>query len=360
MLDPIARNHNISTVPLIPIIKHTDFEFIPRPHLVDVDVGGFNWNLMFEWRVMPHEELVRRRINSNLTISPYKTPTMAGGLFAINKKYFETLGSYDPGMAIWGGENLELSFKIWMCGGQIWAVPCSQVGHVFFTKMKPLFGPNLGQVILNNTDRLADVWLDEIHKRYYYERQQRRVKTESDFGYDLIERKALRAELKCHSFEWYLKNVYPEQYVPDGESKYYGEIRNRNVSNKCLDSIVEFKIRRIIAGNNCHGHGGSQYWIMSKEGEIRRDKFCLDYVEEKKEQIIERKYKVLTYPCHGQGGNQYWTLVNNGQLMHPKSGHCIELSESGNSVDVVMRKCDKKNVRQFWIWKRRENLKDLK
>lgn len=56
---------------------------------------------------------------------------MLGGVFAIRKDYFFYLGGYDEQLEIWNGENYELSFKLWLCGGQILEVACSRVGHTF-------------------------------------------------------------------------------------------------------------------------------------------------------------------------------------------------------------------------------------
>ena len=62
---------------------------------------------------------------------PFPSPTLVGCAIAVERNYFMNLGAFDEGMRIWGGENIELGFRTWMCGGQVKTITCSRVGHVF-------------------------------------------------------------------------------------------------------------------------------------------------------------------------------------------------------------------------------------
>lgn len=80
-------------------------------------VGGFTWNGHFDWIDIPEREKkrIKKECSDPAEICPTYSPTMAGGLFAISRDYFWEIGSYDEQMDGWGGENLEMSFRIWQC-----------------------------------------------------------------------------------------------------------------------------------------------------------------------------------------------------------------------------------------------------
>lgn len=125
LLDRIAQDPTTVVCPVIPVIGDDNLRFVKEKN--SVQVGGFDWSLTFTWHYLPKSERERHKS----PFEPVYSPTMAGGLFAIDRNWFTKLGMYDPGFDIWGGENLEISFKIWMCGGKLEYVPCSLVGHIF-------------------------------------------------------------------------------------------------------------------------------------------------------------------------------------------------------------------------------------
>lgn len=57
-----------------------------------------------------------------------------------------------------------------------------------------------------------------------------------DFG-DVSDRKKLRQDLQCKSFQWYLENVYPELFVPS-DAVAHGEVSHSRISSIFLSDIL--------------------------------------------------------------------------------------------------------------------------
>ena len=100
MLERVSEDPSRVVCPIIDVISMDNFQYIGA----SADLrGGFDWNLVFKWEYLPQSERKMRQKDPTQAI---KTPMIAGGLFMIDKDYFERIGKYDMLMDIWGGENL--------------------------------------------------------------------------------------------------------------------------------------------------------------------------------------------------------------------------------------------------------------
>lgn len=133
---------------------------------------------------------------------PYPTPGTSGGIFAMRKDWFQELGLYDPGMYQWGGDHVEMTFKVWRCGGRIDIVPCSRVGHVFRDPAHRPYDVDVNRVVQNYA-RLATVWLKD-HTNLFYSMKPEAV--HMTLG-DMTALKNKHDELQCKNMSWYLDNI---------------------------------------------------------------------------------------------------------------------------------------------------------
>ncbi|XP_077408760.1 polypeptide N-acetylgalactosaminyltransferase 14 isoform X3 [Vanacampus margaritifer] len=199
LLHRIKQDPTRVVSPVIDIINMDTFAYVAA----SADLrGGFDWSLHFKWEGLTPEEKDRR---TDPTL-PIKTPIIAGGLFVIDSAWFKHWGKYDTAMDIWGGENFEISFRVWQCGGSLEIIPCSRVGHVFRKKHPYVFPEGNANTYIKNTRRTAEVWMDDFRLFYYSARPAARGKSYGDIG----GRVELRRKLKCKPFKWYLEHVYPQ------------------------------------------------------------------------------------------------------------------------------------------------------
>jgi polypeptide N-acetylgalactosaminyltransferase len=116
LLDRIHGDRRRVVVPHIRGIQHQTLELSPG-EMWPPSKGSFNWRLSFT--IVPAD--VDRDIEGGAgplaRSSPVRSPVMPGGLFAMDRAFFFELGAYDPEILYYGAEHVELSFRVWMCGG---------------------------------------------------------------------------------------------------------------------------------------------------------------------------------------------------------------------------------------------------
>ncbi|XP_063777927.1 polypeptide N-acetylgalactosaminyltransferase 11 [Pseudophryne corroboree] len=349
LLTPIKENPKTVVCPVIDIISADTLMYSSSP----VVRGGFNWGLHFKWDPVPLSELG----GPDGFTSPFRSPTMAGGLFAMDREFFNTLGQYDSGMDIWGGENLEISFRIWMCEGSLLIVPCSRVGHIF-RKRRPYGSPGGHDTMAHNSLRLAHVWMDEYKEQYFALRPELRNR---EYG-DISERVALRNRLKCKSFKWYLDNIYPEMQISGPNAKAQPPVfvnrgqklpkviqRGRLINmqtNRCLVAQGHPSQKGgLVVAKECDFNDSDQIWTYNEEHElILSNLLCLD-VSETRSSDPPRLMK-----CHGSGGSQQWVFGKNNRLYQVSVGQCMKLIDSlSHKGYVAVAICDGSPSQQWHL-----------
>lgn len=107
-----------------------------------------------------------------------------------------------------------------------------------------------GHEITRNKLRAADVWMDEYAKLVHQQSMQ--LPSSNPVG-DLAQMVAIREKFQCKSFQWYLDNVYPENFIPShANMAHVGNLYNP-ASGKCVFieisySSSEFDSCRAVVG----------------------------------------------------------------------------------------------------------------
>nr|XP_023700614.1 polypeptide N-acetylgalactosaminyltransferase 10 [Paramormyrops kingsleyae] len=303
LLDRIAQNRKSIVCPMIDVIDHDNFGY--ETQAGDAMRGAFDWEMYYKRIPIPAE------LQKEDPSEPFESPVMAGGLFAVNRKWFWELGGYDAGLEIWGGEQYEISFKVWMCGGRMEDIPCSRVGHIY-RKYVPYKVPG-GVSLARNLKRVAEVWMDE-YAEYIY---QRRPEYRHLSAGDVASQKELRSSLGCKSFKWFMAEVawdLPKHYPPvEPPAAAWGELRNSG-GGLCVES-KHFASGSPIRLEKCQKGRGEAGW---SHGQVR----------------------ALPPPPPTQDKSLY----------HPVSNSCMDGSTSEKKV--FMSTCDSSSPSQRWIFEK--------
>lgn len=336
LIEPIAEDYRTATCPMIDVINYDTYAYEPAVPYIR---GIFDWYMNFQRLPLRPQDQVN-------PTDPYPDPVMLGCIFAISAKFFWEIGGYDIGLNIWGGEQYETSFKVWLCGGKMLDTPCSRVAHTyrhFFPKQ--YYAPVEGQdVVAENFKRVAEIWMDE-YKEYFYMRQRERYAklNAGDISYPVY----LRNKMKCKPFKFFIEEVAPDMVkrypLVDPEPFAGGIIRSLAFPDLCIGKSNTNNVALFPCSANVTHPDDYQNFVLRHYRDIQMTKWfsCLDTHE----------LNVFCASCHNNQENQYFRYdLDTKMIAHgPVSlGDCIDCELDSRRVTVV--KCNYTSPTQQWEW----------
>jgi len=328
-LGPLFRHTNINykrvVVPLIPILNGETWT-------VDTNAIGikmmFDWGLGFNWFDDGNDWV----------------PVMSGGLLAITRRYWYESGEYDDKMLFWGGENIEQSVRIWLCGGEIVVARDSRVSHVF----RPSFPYSLNHTQVNvNKVRTVEVWFDAF-KEYYY-RSDPFARTLIPYMGETTDRERLKERLMCKPFQYFVdrfrsvfdtKNMLPKRHVAIKDE----------VTGLCVEATKDGHLQLEDCKNAIGTSSKSAMRFVLDSigvngGTIRSFKHSNKCFDANGSTAEKHNIPILVYHCFDNNGSQLgWKLENGGIAWN---NHYCAHRGLGSSYLVFGNCIDKDGEKEF-------------
>ncbi|XP_036373602.1 probable polypeptide N-acetylgalactosaminyltransferase 8 [Megalops cyprinoides] len=267
---------------------------------------------------------------------PGKSPSIMG-ILVVDRLFFGEIGALDGGMKIYGGENVELGVRVWLCGGSIEIVPCSRIAHIERSH-KPYL-PDLSITMKRNALRVAEVWMDE-YKHHVNIAWNLPLKDHGiDIG-DVSKRKKLRERLKCKPFKWYLDNVYPQLDTWD-DLVAYGALINDLKKDVCIDQGPVPGNTPILYGchfyspQSCYYRTDGQIYIGGIKSHKYNDNRCLvDPGTGSTPGLYECK------EAKQKGFHMHWDFKQGQAIKNTDTERCLEIAKGEDAYyHLIIQGC---------------------
>ncbi|XP_048733058.2 polypeptide N-acetylgalactosaminyltransferase 1-like [Ostrea edulis] len=298
---------------------------------------GYMTRYGFDWRMVFFETFFRQDQIGKTEGDTRPGTVMVGAAYAIDSKYFGEIGSYDEGMKVWGGENLEMAWRVWMCGGRLVHLPCSHLGHI--ARAQPYSFPGGRRTIeVYNYKRAVEVWVDPEYRSFIYDHFEEMKAIDAG---DLSPRIQLKNNLQCKNFTWFIDNVWPELFIYNRNVQAWGSLRNAQ-DQRCFDNHQYlFQAPERLYFETCHFKLATQGFSLTKDHFLRTSLQCVVLKEDREGARPMLEDCII-------GPKDKWTHIKDGYIKHQRSGLCLDVDPGG----VVAKTCTPGIKSQNWQFTR--------